>query len=47
MKTTQMFFEDCVGLSKVQLNKADFQRVTGFFLFLSIFGEVVLCCEKG
>ena len=23
--------------------KSDFQRVSGFFLFLSIFGEVVLC----
>jgi len=28
---------------KCNLIKSDFQRVRGFFLFLSIFGEVVLC----
>ena len=57
MKTAQIFFEDCVGPSKLNLIKfnpikSDFQRVRVFFLFLSIFGEVgllccVLFCKKG
>ena len=32
---------------KCNLIKSDFQRIRNFFLFLSIFGEVVLFCKKG
>ena len=32
---------------KCNLIKSDFQRIRNFFLFLSIFGEIVLFCKKG
>ena len=32
---------------KCNLIKSDFQRIRKFFLFLSIFSEVVLFCKKG
>ena len=46
MRTVQVFFEDCLAL-KCNLIKSDFQLIRKCFLFLSIFGEVVLFCKKG
>ena len=39
MKTAQMFMEDCMGPSKSAIYLNQTFNVSGFFLFLSIFGE--------
>ena len=51
MKTVQTIFEDSWGQVKVQFNQIKLSTCQGFFLFLSIFGKVVLLrcvvmCEK-
>ena len=45
MKTAQTFFEDCMAPSKSAKLNETFNVSEVFFLFLSIFGEVVLLCS--